>query len=194
MPEKKTRLARMLVAKQKELGWTDMAISSQLGVLQQTYSSWKRGGVPRTPPAGLAAFLGVTDDALLTMMKEARESSEGTAIPVAARVYGRISDRKTGKFKFDTSRKALPEGRYAVVIDTKVMEPALLVGTKAWLDPSVSPKIGHEVLVHQRGIAWLGRLAEFGETVRLDRHNAPPIEVRDVVAVHVVIASERVAH
>lgn len=194
MPEHKTRLMQMLANEQKRRDWTDRQCAEFLGELQQTFSTWKRGSLPRLPKPKLAAFLQISDDMLEELVDEARQSTGSTKLPrlAAVREYGRIADRKTGRYKFDTTRKTVPEGRYMVSIDTKVMEPALHVGTKAWLDPTVWPKVGDEVMViTHAGVGWIGVLAEFGQVVKLTRYNGEPVTADNVAAVHVIVLSER---
>src|SRR5688572_22420913 len=121
MPEKKTLLAKMLIDEQKARGMTDREVAAELAVLQQTYSTWKGGRIPRDKAHdAIAAFLRVP---LARVQELADEAAVPAETPISAyasaRVYGRMSDRKEGKFKFDTSRKKVPEGRYAVVVDTK---------------------------------------------------------------------------
>jgi hypothetical protein len=74
------------------------------------------------------------------------------------------------------------------------MEPALMVGTKAWLDPAVWPKPGNEVMVHAKGgAAWLGRLVSIADGRAEIERPAGTMTIRDVEAVHVIVLSERVA-
>ena len=195
MPEKKTRLAQMLIDEQKKRGWTDRAASADIGVLQQTYSNWKAGTIPRdNAHAGIAKFLGISIAELDELIEEAAAAPEEISISAysSARTYGRMSDRKEGKFKFDTSRKAVPEGRYAVIVDTKIMEPAFRTGCKVWLDPGIWPRVGDDVVVHSNGVGWIGQLEALGETVKLARYNGEPTVVKNVDAVHVIVLAERV--
>lgn len=193
----------MIAHEQKTLGQTDREICEKYGWLQQSFSKWKHGTVPRLPAhESLAEFLGIDRSMLDELIDEARQSTGNTKLPPLAALdraseYGKVTDRKAGKFRFDPvndGRKAIPEGRYSITIDTKIMEPALLVGTKAWLDPGVWPAIGNEVMVYGRaGNAWLGRLAALdGESARLTRYAGPDVAINDVQAVHVVVLSERI--
>lgn len=198
MPEVKSRLLQSILKEQKRRAVKDRAVYEELGVRQQTYSSWKAGVVPRPMhyPA-LAAFLGASEDDVADMAREASESVTGTITTItSARVYGRMSDRKEGKFKFDAfndGRKRIPEGRYAIVIDTKVMEPVFHVGVKAWLDPSRWPAVGDDVLAHSGGFAWIGRFEGMSNgAVQLSRYDGSQLEVKNVEAVHVIVLSERV--
>ncbi|XKM40373.1 hypothetical protein A4U53_031070 [Rhizobium ruizarguesonis] len=107
-------------------------------------------------------------------------------------VYGKMADRKEGKFKFAVP---LPAGRYAIQMDTPIMEPALIFGSKAWVDPSVWPKVGNEVLVHARnGVAWIGRLESHDNDTAVISQYAfeDKITVRNVEAIHTIVLSERV--
>lgn len=196
-----SRLSQMLLNEQGRRSQTDREAAAEIGVRQQTYSTWKHGSIPRPNLYGpLAKFLNISIDMLEELCEEARESTGNTKLPRLdrAREYGRVSDRKEGKFKFDpvnAGRKRIPEGRYSVMIGTNVMEPALLYGTKAWLDPAVWPRIGNEVIVHGKGgVAWLGRLEalESGRA-EISQYGGGRLVVDDVQAVHAVVLSERVA-
>lgn len=198
--KQRTRLARLIIEKQG--GDSDREVAERHGWLQQTYNRWKNGGTPRPDMyASLAEFLGVTHDELEALVIEARQAAASpvprTGVFNTAKTYGRVSDRKDGKYAFEAfnnGRKRIPEGRYWIDIDTKVMEPALPVGTRAWVDPGVWPKPGHEVLVHAKGgSAWLGRLQSLGNgTASLTRDAGQPVNVRDVEAVHAIVLSERI--
>ncbi|UYE95828.1 hypothetical protein KNLIENLN_00015 [Sinorhizobium phage NV1.1.1] len=199
-----SRLSQMLLNEQAKRGLTDYKAAKEIGVLQQTYSSWKHGSVPRPNRyAAIAGWLHISIDMARELCEEAVASTGNTKLPRVAPVAeaGRVADRKEGKFKFDPgssggSGSRIPSSRYTVSVDTRVMEPALLVGTKAWLDPSVWPKVGNEVMVHGKGgIAWLGRLESLengrAEISRYALGNR--ITIDDVQAVHAVVLSERVA-
>lgn len=199
MPEKKSRLSQLIINEQKTRGLNERECATELGVLQQTYSTWKAGRVPREKvwPA-LAAFLHISEDALKELIDEVSEAPSSGKLPALsvythARTYGRMADRKEAKLKFDTSRKTVPEGRYAVIVDTKIMEPALPVGCKAWLDPGIWPKPGNDVVAHARGNGWIGRLVSLENgNATLHRFGADPVEIADVDAVHVIVLSERI--
>lgn len=198
-----SRLSQMLLNEQAKRGLTDYKAAKEIGVLQQTYSSWKHGSVPRPNRyAAIAGWLHISIDMARELCEEAVASTGSTKLPrTVEQPKGRVADRKEGKFKFDATNAGspgsrIPSSRYTVSVDTKVMEPALLVGTKAWLDPSVWPKVGNEVMVHGKGgIAWLGRLESLengrAEISRYALGNR--ITINDVQAVHAVVLSERVA-
>lgn len=191
-----SRLSQMLVHEQRSRGLTERAAAEEIGCLQQTFGSWKRGTIPRPHVFdALANWLRISPDMMAELAEEARQSAGNTKLPKLTAFaqtlhHGKVTDRKEGKFRFTH----LPAGRYSVQIDTKVMEPALLVGTKAWLDPAVWPRVGHEVMVFAKGgNAWLGRLAALdGDRAELTRENGGPVSVTDVQAVHVVVLSERI--
>jgi hypothetical protein len=200
----KSRFAQMLTNEQTKRGLTDREIAENHNWLQQTFSRWKMGSLPRPHMfASIGQFLSISTDMVRELVDEATESAGTSKIPrvgalATARVYGRVSDRKEGKYAFEAfnvGRKRIPEGRYCILIDTKVMEPALLVGTKAWIDPSVWPKVGNEVIVHAKGgVAWLGRLASIdGNSAIIERLTGGSMTIRDIEAVHVIVLSERVA-
>lgn len=197
-----SRLSQMIVNEQTSRGLTDREAAEQIGVLQQTYSSWKGGVIPRPNKQGaLAGWLRISNDMMLELVEEAATSTGNTKLPKitafrSARTYGKVSDRKTGRYKFDAfnvGRKRVPEGRYAVEVGTNVMEPALLYGTKIWLDPGIWPQEGHEVMVHAKGgIGWLGRLVSVKEDAAVIDNAAGRVDVDNVIAVHVVVLAERV--
>lgn len=199
MPEKKSRLSQMIIAAQKKRDFKDKQAYEFLGVKQQTYSSWKRGVVPR--PAmypSLAAFLDVTEEKVAELAQEATEVENPNRLSMFAsvRVYGAMSDRKEGKWKFqpvNDGRKRIPEGRYALVVDTKIMEPVFHVGTKVWLDPSRWPQQGDDVVVHSGGLGWIGTFVSMSEgKASITRYAGDPLMVENVEAIHVIVLSERV--
>lgn len=194
----------MLKNEQVRRGLTDVDVAAEIGVSQQTFNAWKGGVVPRPNKyAAVASYLQISDDMMVELAEEARISTGNTKLPKltaynTARTYGRVSDRKEGKYKFDpvnAGRKRIPEGRYAIEVGTNVMEPALLYGTKVWVDPGIWPTAGNEVLVHAKGgFAWLGRLEKMGnETAEISQDALEgTIVVKDVLAVHVVVLAERI--
>lgn len=133
---------------------------------------------------------------MLELITEAKTNAGSSVIPARLRKYGKMSDRKDGRYKFEpfnAGRKRIPEGRYQISIDTKVMEPALHVGTLAWVDPSIWPQPGNEVIVHAKGgTAWIGVLVSLkDDEAHITRLAAEPIIIEAVVAVHVIVLSER---
>lgn len=181
-----SKLSELLANEQARRGITDYKAAQEIGVSQQTYSTWKHGSEPRPNKfAALAEWLGVPAEEIV-----------GIAGPKkAAAIHGRVSDRKEGKYRFDAddAGRRIPSARYAFPLETNVMEPALLYGTRAWADPAAWPKPGHEVLAHgPKGVAWLGRLvtAEAGRAVI--ENAAGRFVVEGVEAIHVVVLSERV--
>ncbi len=200
MSEKKTHLAQMIAEEQVKKGLSEREAAAAMGVIQQTYSAWKRGVIPRdNKRQAVVDFLGISFERMQELVDQAAESIGATKLPRMgsfdlARQYGRVVDRKEGKYKFDTSRKAVPEGRYAIAVDTKVMEPALRVGTKAWIDPAVFSKPGDEVIVHTSvGFSWIGILEGF-ETGKatITQPNGERREINKVVAVHTIVLAERI--
>ena len=200
MPEKKSRLSQMIVAEQKKREFKDKQAYEALDVKQQTYSSWKRGVVPR--PAmypSIAAFLGVDESVVAELAQQAAqvENLNKLSAFVTARVYGTMSDRKEGKWKFqpiNDGRKRIPEGRYALIVDTKIMEPVFRVGTKIWLDPSRWPQQGDDVVVHAGGMGWIGTFDSLeNKKTTITRYGGASLSVDNVEAIHVIVLSERVA-
>ena len=185
----------MLVAEQKRHKKTEAALAAEFGWQQETFNTWKRGAVPRPQMyLRLAQFLKVSAETIKQLADEARNSTGNAKLPKLAAfdrapLVGKIIDRKLGKFKF---LRPLPTGRYAVAIDTEIMEPALLAGRRAWFDPLIWPQVGNEVIVHaQSGLAWIGRLSAFGAVVIIERESGPKA-VDNVEAAHVLVLSERV--
>lgn len=209
MPSSELSLAQMIVDRQKSLALTDRAVSEKYGWLQQTYNAWKHGRVPKeTAFGGLSDFLGIGLQEIEDLATEARKSNEINKKPsavnltsfLAVQERGNVSDRKAGKFKFDAYRRGygsiyVPEGRYSVQIDTNVMEPVLIFGARAWLDPAVWPRPGTDVIVHaDKGAAWIGRLEAIdGTTARLLQYGRPVgVNVENFKAIHVIVLAERV--
>lgn len=199
-----SRFAQMLLNEQTKRGLTDREIAEKHNWLQQTFSRWKMGSLPRPHMyASIANFLQIDTAIVRELIAEAKASAGSTKLPKVgvfgtARTYGKVVDRKDGKYVFEPfnqGRKRIPEGRYAIAIDTKVMEPALLVGTKAWIDPSIWPKPGNEVIVHVKsGAAWIGHLTGMTDgQANIERLSAGTMTIRDVEAVHVIVLSERLA-
>lgn len=199
MPEKKSRLSQMILAEQKKREFKDKQAYEALDVKQQTYSSWKRGVVPRPAmyPA-IAAFLGIDEDRVAELAAEAAQVENPNKLSAFAttRVYGTMSDRKEGKWKFppvNDGRKRIPEGRYALIVDTKIMEPVFRVGTKIWIDPSRWPQAGDDVIVHSGGFGWIGTFVELsGGKASVTRYGGGSLAVDNVEAIHVVVLCERV--
>ena len=182
-----SKLSEMLANEQARRGITDYRAAAEIGVSQQTYSTWKHGSEPRPNKyAALAEWLGMPPEEVAGII---------TPKKAGAAMFGRVSDRKEGKYRFDADNvgRRIPSTRYAFPVETNVMEPALLYGTQAWADPSVWPKPGHEVMAHgPKGVAWLGRLV-VAETGRAVVENAAGrFVVENVEAIHVVVLSERV--
>ncbi|WP_202595634.1 hypothetical protein [Rhizobium leucaenae] len=178
---------------------TDREVAEQYGWLQQTFSRWKMGSLPRPHMyESIASFLGVEVDTVRDAVDEARDNTKTTPKSLTATsVHGMIADRKEGKYRFPPptfAGKNIPHGRYAILIDTKIMEPALLAGTKAWLDTTVWPQPGNEVLVHAKnGMAWIGRLVAVADSNAEIERGGKTMTIRDVRAVHVIVLAERVA-
>lgn len=191
-----TKLARAIAKRQDELGLTDRVAAEKLSTLQQTFSTWKRGTIPRQPVhAALSAWLGISIDELDQMIEEAK--TEAPAINLTtfanARQYGKIADRKTGKFRFGTGRHRVPSGRYQMRVDTKVMDPIFLVGSTIWLDPAIPAQIDNDVVVHAEGFGWIGCLVGWDAAgARLERNNGEDMLVPNVEAIHVIVLSSRV--
>ncbi len=197
MAPSRSRFAKMLVDKQAAM--TDREVAEQYGWLQQTFSRWKMGSLPRPHMyESIASFLGVEVDTVRDAVDEARDNTKTTPKSLTATsVHGMIADRKEGKYRFPPptfAGKNIPHGRYAILIDTKIMEPALLAGTKAWLDTTVWPQPGNEVLVHAKnGMAWIGRLVAVADSNAEIERGGKTMTIRDVRAVHVIVLAERVA-
>lgn len=201
-----SQLSQMIVNKQRERGLRDREVADALSALfgrtisQQTYNSWKKGRIPTDAyTSTLSQWLEMSVDDFSAAMDEARASTShglpsATAIYQAAQ-YGKIADRKEAKYRFEAynmGRRRIPEGRYMMAVDTKAMEPIFHVGTRIWIDPTIAPLPGHEVVVHADGYGWLGVLkAQAGEVI-LERPGAGSVTVKNVEAIHVVVLSSRI--
>lgn len=200
MTIKKTRLAQMITAEQTRRGIYERVAAVECGVSQQTFGGWKGGNIPRSNKhAALANFLGISFSTMDELIEEAEITNASAKIPHlstfdTAREYGRVVDRKEGKFKFDTARKAVPTGRYLISMETNCMEPIFRVGTRVWIDPAVITREGDEVIVHTAGgFAWIGLLDhwELGRAT-ISRPSGWKRELDNVTAVHSIVLSERV--
>lgn len=201
-----SRLSQMIVNRQREKGLRDREVAGLLSeifgkaISQQTYNAWKKGRTPTDAyTATLAQWLDLPFDDVSAAMDEARASApHGLPSPTAiyqASQYGKIADRKEGKYRFEAynmGRRRVPEGRYMMSVDTKIMEPIFHVGTRIWIDPTIAPLPGHEVVVHADGYGWLGVLRSQGSEVILNRPGAGAVTVKNVEAVHVVVLSSRI--
>lgn len=182
-----SRLTQMLDRTYKASGLSTIQIGKQFGWSQQSFYNWMQGSIPRPNNyARLADFLGVGLDMVEELVEEAKTSTGNTRIPQPTQ--GKVTDRKDGRFHFGD----VPQGRYAFRVDTKIMEPALILGGLAWAQPGVWPQPGNEVLVHAGGSAWLGTFVSVVEGVAVVERAGARREVKDVEAVHVIVLSERV--
>ncbi len=199
-----SKISQKLSEKQIALAAVDRAVAAELSTIhgktisQQTYNAWKKGRTPTDAyTSTLAQWLELPVDEIAEMLAADRAAGGPSRIPsftslayVAER--GKIADRKDGKYRFAGTRP-VPEGRYVMQVDTKVMEPIFHVGTQIWLDPAPMARPGNEVVVHAGGFGWLGVLHEWnGATAKINRPAAGPLELKGVDAIHVVILSSRV--
>lgn len=201
-----SRLTQMIVNRQREKGMRDRQIADALSdifgktISQQTYNAWKKGRTPTDAyTSTLAQWLELPVEDVAAAMDEARATTQhGLPSPSAiyqASQYGKIADRKEAKYRFEAynmGRRRIPEGRYMMSVDTKAMEPIFHVRTRIWIDPTIAPLPGHEVVVHADGYGWLGILQSQGGEVVLDRPAAGSVTVKNVEAIHVVVLSSRI--
>ncbi|WP_312412045.1 hypothetical protein [Shinella sp.] len=203
-----TKLSEAISNRQKDLRITDAVSAEQVSALygeqvkQQTFSTWKSGVVPRAKywPA-LAAWTGLSEERFAEIANEAMAALATSSTPYfvgmsKAAEHGKIADRKDGKYRFEPykmGRKRIPEGRYTMSVDTKVMEPVFHVGTQIWVDPAKPPAPGNEVVVHSGGFGWIGALDTWdGRNATLLRANSDPVTVQNVEAIHVIVLSSRI--
>ncbi|NTG85820.1 XRE family transcriptional regulator [Agrobacterium rhizogenes] len=183
--------SQMLIEEIKAREVSESAIADEFGWTKQAFNTWKNGVLPRQQWFGpLSRFLRIPIGEVETLLKDARAGTGKHASPKDdTPTLGRVTDRKDGRFHFD----GIPSTRYAFAVDTRVMEPALVLGAKAWAQPGVWPQTGNDVVVHARGgSAWIGQLENVGDgTATLKRHSGTVLTVRDVQAVHVIVLSER---
>ncbi|MBB6299956.1 XRE family transcriptional regulator [Rhizobium leucaenae] len=202
----KSRFSQMLIDRQKQAGMTDKQIADRYNWIQQTFNRWKIASLPRKNMfPSIANFLGITPEEVERLVEDAATTEnavKNVSIFGMANIHGAVSDRKTGKYKFRRPGRhatAIPTGRYAIMIQTEVMMPALVAGSKAWVDPSVTPRLGNDVMVHaDGGKAWVGQLRGAGKRggtteVTITQHAAGTMVIRDVQAIHVIVLSERVS-
>lgn len=201
MTAKTTRLAQMIFDRQIELALTDSACGTLCGgASQQTFNHWTKGVVPRKDKrAAIADFLGIPHEEMDALVEEALADSGAEKLPRMgafgrSQTYGKIIDRKQGKFREPIFSSYLPKGRYAVRVDTKVMEPSLRVGLKAYVDPAFFAQVGDDVIVHvEDGFFWIGRLLHFTESeAKISQYEGKEIELKRVRAIHPIVLAERV--
>lgn len=203
-----SRLSQMILNKQRTESLTDREVAAALTalhgkeVIQQTYNKWKKGHTPSTMfwPA-VAKWLAI-DEAEMEQLAEDTKNAAGSArLPsftalAYVKQHGKIADRKEGKYRFEAhnmGRRRVPDGRYVMSVDTKVMEPALRVGTQIWVDSAVAPQVGNEVVVHADGFGWLGALVGVeGSSATITRTSIGELTIKNVEAIHVVVLSSRV--
>ncbi len=186
----------MLDAELKRRGRSEREVAREYGWSQQAFNTWLKGGVPRQQfHLRLGDFLNISQEDLIDLLDEARESDGSTKLPAMDPIYGKVTDRKEGRYHFPLiGGMRFPAARYCIRIDTKVMEPALVVGARAWIDPLIWPKPGNEVIVHAKGgSAWIGALRSMdGKTATLHRYAlAKDFTVTDVESIHSIVLSER---
>lgn len=188
-----SRFSQMISAEVKRREVSESTIAAEFGWTKQAFNTWKTGVLPRQQWfRPLSRFLRIPQDDVEMLIEEARTSTGNTKLPkMEPPLLGRVTDRKDGRFHFD----GIPSTRYAFSVDTRVMEPALIVGAKAWAQPGIWPQAGNDVVVHARGgSAWIGQLVSLADKVAtLKRYSGSDLTVRDVQAVHVIVLSERVA-
>jgi hypothetical protein len=181
-------------AKKRERSVSDL--SREFGWSKQSFYTWIQGSIPRDQwHRKIAEFLKINLEDVEMLVEEARTSTGNTKIPkMQPAVFGKVVDRKDGKFHFDlVDGQRTPRVRYAFRVDTKILEPALIVGGLAWAEPGVWPKPGNEVLVHAKGgSAWLGHFVSVAEGIAVIDRPTGQREVKDVEDIHVIVLSERV--
>lgn len=195
-----SRLSQMLAVEAKNRERSVSDLSREYGWSKQAFYTWTHGSVPADQwHKKIAKFLSINLEDVEMLVEEAKTSTGSTRIPrmqfpKARKVYGKVVDRKDGKFHFDLiGGLRTPVATYAVRIDTKLMEPALIAGCLAWVDPSTWPKAGYEVLVHTKGgSAWIGQFVSVTESTAVIDRTTGLREVKDVESIHVVVLSERV--
>ncbi|MGH0328759.1 helix-turn-helix domain-containing protein [Sinorhizobium meliloti] len=146
-----SRLSQMLLNEQARRGLTDYKAAKEIGVLQQTYSSWKHGSVPRPNRyAAIAGWLGISPDMVRELAEEAGASTGSTKLPnIGAPLMGRGSATALTLDKLPIGF-AKPEisGCYAVRID----------GRNMWVNPNITPADGNTVILRSDG---QGRIAQW---------------------------------
>lgn len=197
-------LAEVLIERQTALGATDRAICEEYGWLQQTYHTWKKGSSPRAPMhESIALFTGLPVEEISRLADEARRADHRAGAPKlliynGSREHGEVSDASTGQLyfnDFNVGRRRIPEGRYAIRMDTAVMEPAIRSGTYCWVDQSIWVAAGLEAIVHEDdGIAWVGQVVAIdGGGIELKQYNpSRNFRIERPKAVHAIALSSRI--
>jgi transcriptional regulator with XRE-family HTH domain len=193
-----SRFSQMLDAEVKRRGKSERELARDFGWSQQAFNTWKTGSVPRQQfYQRIADFLRIPLGDVEMLTDEARTSTGNTKLPKMDPIYGKVTDRKEGRYAFNADGGGMryPLTRYAIRIDTKILEPALLVGTKAWADPAIWPQVGNDVIAHSKaGQSWLGRLAAIDNGAAVLEHytGGRTVTVKDIDAIHVIVMAERV--
>jgi len=193
-----SRLSQLLENELRSRGRSERELAKEFDWSQQAFNTWLKGSVPRKQFWDrIARFLSISVDDVEALAEEAKESTGSTKLPTIDPVWGKVTDRKAGRYVFpDESGMRFPLTRYCIRIDTKVMEPALLVGTRAWADPSRWPAVGNEVIAHTKsGAAWIGRLFSIeANKATIEQYGSDKKTiVDDIAAVHVIVSSQRIA-
>jgi len=197
---KDSRLVQMLRNEQRKRNLSQRDVSRLMGWSQQTYNTWLAGVLPREIQyPRIAEYLNISDEMLRELVAEAEVSIGSKKIPgirglESDPVIGKITDSSTGTYFFGTGW--VPDRRYKIVVDTAVMEPSLIQGTAAWVDPKRFPAIGNEVFaITTEGDAVLGTLLSIGNrSVELKQSNPErKLTVAGIKYVQVVVLAERVA-
>lgn len=135
-----SRFSQMLDAELKRRGRSEREVAREYGWSQQAFNTWLKGGVPRQQfHLRLGDFLNISQDDLIALLDEARESDGSTKLPVmGAPLLGRgtASHILIEEFPFGWAAPQIA-GCYAVRIE----------GRTLWVNPAVTPAPGNKVLV-----------------------------------------------
>ncbi|TDH35684.1 XRE family transcriptional regulator [Pseudohoeflea suaedae] len=136
-----SRLSKMLENEQARRGMTEREIAAKFGWGQQTFSTWKKGSVPRPIRyPDIASFLRIKPEEVAELANEAALQGGGTSTKMpdmGAPIMGRDVN---GDLRFDRAAigyaKPNTRGTYA----------ARVGGHHIWINPKIKPMPGNTVV------------------------------------------------
>ncbi|OKP79807.1 hypothetical protein BTE77_06875 [Ensifer adhaerens] len=131
----------MLIHEQSNRGLTDRAAAAEIGVLQQTFSAWKKKDVVPRPNkySDVAAFLRISMDMMQNLADEAQQGARTTTLPdLGAPIKGIGTEEYVALDKYASGfAKPAIGGTYAIRVR----------GRNFWVNPRLTPREGNTVLL-----------------------------------------------
>jgi len=139
-----SRLAQMIKNEQARRGATDYRAAQQIGVLQQTFSAWKSGSIPRPSKfEAVSQWLQISIDMMQELADEAKQSTGNTKLPdMGAPLLGRgtAAALTIDRFPIGHAKPSI-EGCYAIRVDNRTL----------WVNPNITPAKGNTVVLRSNG-------------------------------------------